>query len=410
MKKVTIFLVFMITAVHSLAQHNGVTPEIRELHERVFTVDSHTDTPLRFYPEGVDIGLRNDPRETGSKIDLPRMEEGGLDAAFFAVWIGQGERDEKTNQRVYEQAVDMIRVVKEQAAKYPEKAAIVTSPQGAYAASAAGKRAIFIGLENGYPVGNNLGNVQTFYDLGARYITLSHTANNDICDSSDDPDGPEHDGLSGFGEEVVKEMNRLGMIIDISHVSDDAFYDVIELSSAPVVASHSCVRSLVDHPRNMTDDMIQRLAANGGVLQIAAFTRYLTNIEQSPERTAAREALREKYGNFSALSPERKMEARKEWREIDKKYPRKLASVSDLVDHIDYVVELVGIEHVGIGTDFDGGGELKDCYDVSEIPAITAELVKRGYSEEEIALIWGGNFMRVFDQVIAGGTNAFQAK
>ena len=238
-----------------------------------------------------------------------------------------------------------------------------------------------------------------YYELGARYITLCHTRNNDICDSSTDRGGPEHDGLSDFGVDVVKEMNRLGMIIDVSHISDEAFYDILDVSSAPVIASHSCARAMCDNPRNLDDAMLKKLAENGGVIQMCILSSYVKEPEPFPERDSARAALREKWGNFRNLNEEEMQQAREEYYALDRDYPPKLATVSDVVDHIDHIVEVAGINHVGIGTDFDGGGGVQDCYDVSQMGNITRELVRRGYSAKEIEKIWGGNFMRVFREV-----------
>lgn len=367
-----------------------------DIHSRVLTLDSHADTPLQMGREGFDIGKRNDPHEGGGKIDFPRMKEGGLDAAFFAVFLGQGERHEKAYQTARERAVGIFNLIHQALKDYPEMAGLALTPDDAYRLNEEGRLAIYIGLENGYPIGRDLEWVEKVYDLGARYITLAHNRNNDICDSSTDPDGPEHNGLSEFGAKVVREMNRLGMIVDVSHISDEAFYDVIEVSKAPVAATHSNARALADVPRNMDDDMLLALKENGGVVQVTFVGPFLKEMEPDPERQAAFDELRERWGDYTELSDEEMAQVREEWQKINQKYPRELATVSDLVDHIDYIVDLIGIEHVGIGTDFDGGGALEDCFDVTEIENITLELVERGYTKEEIEKIWSGNFMRVF--------------
>jgi membrane dipeptidase len=252
-------------------------------------------------------------------------------------------------------------------------------------------------MENGYPIGEDLAKVEEFYNLGARYITLCHTRNNQICDSS--TDSTEHNGLSSFGRDVLAEMNRLGLMIDVSHISDSSFYDVIKYSKAPVIASHSCARALCDNPRNLSDDMLIKLAENGGVIQFCILSSYVKTPEPNPLRDSLRAAVRKKYRGFRDLSDEELKDARRDWYAIDTIAPRKLATVSDAVDHIDHIVNLVGIEHVGIGTDFDGGGALADCLDVSELPNITKELLVRGYAEEDIRKIWGENLMRVLGQV-----------
>jgi membrane dipeptidase len=369
------------------------------IHEKVLTIDSHTDTPLRFRNPDFDIGMRNDPRQGGGKLDLPRMKEGGLDAAFFAVFLGQGPRNPDAYEIARNRAESIFKNVYNAVEQYPELAEIALTPDDAYRLKKEGKRAIFIGLENGYPIGLDLEYVEKYYDMGARYITLSHTRNNDICDSSTDPNGYEHRGLSEFGRQVVAEMNRLGMMIDVSHISDEAFFEVIKLSNAPVIASHSNARAICDNPRNLSDDMLEGIAQNGGVVQVCVLSAYVAPPIANPARDSAQNALRIKYRNFENLSDEESANATREWYAIDEKYPRQLATVSELVDHIDHIVRVAGINHVGIGTDFDGGGALADCFDVTEMGNITLELARRGYSKKEIEKIWGGNFMRVFREV-----------
>ena len=224
-----------------------------------------------------------------------------------------------------------------------------------------------------------------------------HTANNDICDSS--TDSLEHGGLSSLGEQMVDRMNDLGIMIDLSHASDDTFLDVVERSRTPVIASHSCARALCDHPRNLSDDLLLRLKENGGVIQLCLYSGYLKILEPNPLRDSARQAVVEKHGNYYELDEEGKTAFLQDWYEVDVDFPPDRATVSDAVDHIDHMVELIGIDHVGIGSDFDGGGELADCFDVSQMCNITEELVRRGYTPREIRKIWGGNITRVFRQV-----------
>lgn len=239
-----------------------------------------------------------------------------------------------------------------------------------------------------------------FYKRGVRYITLCHSSNNEICDSSTDKKGPEHDGLSNFGKRVVSEMNDLGMIVDVSHISDKSFYDVIKKSKAPVIASHSSVRAIAHHNRNMTDKMIKSLADQGGVIQICLLDTYI----KDPDTTTLHYQKRKELSliwdtKFDSMNDTEKEELRAEWRNLSVKYPKKLPTVADYVDHIDYVKNLVGIDYVGIGSDFDGGGWIDGCADVSEMPNITKEMLVRGYTEEEILKVWGGNFFRIFKEV-----------
>lgn len=402
-KLVLILLSFILLAFQCVFATNNPDVLIKKaasIHTKVFTLDSHCDSPLNLSDKNFDIGKDNNPRNGGTKVDFPRMKKGELDASFFAVFLGQGKRTEEANKEAKARALTIFDNIYKAVKKYPEMAAIALTPDDGYRLEKEGKLAIYIGIENGYTIGNDLKNIEEFYNLGARYITLCHTKNNDICDSSTDKKGTEWHGLSPFGEKVVKEMNRLGMMIDLSHASDEAFYDVIKLSKAPIIASHSCARAISDNPRNMTDDMIKTLVKNGGVIQLCILGEYVKESPKNPERDKERETLMEKYSNYDSLDTEGKKKARSEWRTLRKKYPSPERTVSEAVDHIDHIVKIAGIDHIGIGTDFDGGGGLKDCYDVSEIGSITKELVKRGYSEKDIEKIWGGNFMRVFREVM----------
>ena len=345
------------------------------------------------------MGVRNDARNGGSRVDFVKMKEGGLDASFFAVFIGQGSRDAASNKKAKEKALKIFGAIKSQVNKYANLAELAFSPSDVYKIRKTGKRAIYIGIENGYPVGTELKNIEEFYKLGARYITLCHSRNNDICDSSTDKNGEEHKGLSKFGEKVVIEMNRLGMMVDVSHISDKAFYDVLKISKVPIIASHSSARAICKHPRNMDDEMLKALAKNGGVIQLCILNSYIKQQPPNPKRDEAFKQLRKKYNNFTNLTEEQRKNASKDWRQINIDFPEVLATVEEAVDHIDHMVKVAGIDHVGIGTDFDGGGGISGFYDISEAGNITYELVKRGYSATDIEKIWSGNFLRVFEKV-----------
>ncbi|MCD6598712.1 MAG: dipeptidase [Bacteroidales bacterium] len=393
MKLIPLVLICLLLLVS--CQTETAESKAARIHDKVLTVDTHCDTPMMLFSKGFDPGKRNE----NGRVDFVRMKEGGMDAMFFAAFLGQGPRTADGNERAKIKVFEIIDSVYAAVERYSDLAEICTTPDDAYRAEQEGKRAIYLGMENGYPVGNDLNLIQSYYDRGVRYITLCHTANNDICDSSTDRKGSEYNGLSSFGESVLNEMNRLGMIIDVSHISDSSFYDVIRLSNAPVIASHSCARSLCDNPRNMDDDMLNKLAENGGVIQMCILSDYVKTPEPYPARDSAFAVLREKFHNYEEMTEDEKQVARSEWSELGKKYPRKLANVSDVVNHIDHIVKVAGIDHVGIGTDFDGGGGVEGCEDVSQMGNITLELVKRGYTEKEIEKIWGGNFMRVFREV-----------
>lgn len=382
-----------------LSCNQDLEKQADKIHDEIVSIDTHTDTPLNFLDENFDIGQRNDYETTRTRVDFPRMKAGRLDASFMAVFIGQGPRTEEGNEKAKSRALEIFSALHEKVKLYPEQAEIALNSDDVYRIKKDGKSTVYIGVENGYPIGNDLSMIQEFYNLGARYITLCHTKNNDICDSSTDKKGPEFNGLSTFGEDVVKEMNQLGMLVDVSHISDSAYFDVLKLSKAPIIASHSSVRAICDNPRNFSDEMLYALKENKGVIQICILSDYVKTPLPSPERDSVFQVLREKYNHFEGLSEEQYQEAVKEWRATDNLYPKELATVSDVVDHIDYVVNTIGVDYVGIGTDFDGGGGVNGCKDASEMKNITVELLKRGYNKEEIGKIWGGNFLRVFKEV-----------
>ncbi len=397
------FLIIFFPVTLALAAGNVQQEEYLEkarlLHDSILTLDSHTDTPMLLGRNNTDLGQCNDPRNRGGKVDFPRMAQGGLDAVFFAVFLGQGESTPQAWNLARDRALKTFGLIHQTIEDNKDLAGLALTPNDALQLKKQGKRAVFIGLENAYPIGEDLSLAENFYNLGARYITLAHTRNNRFSDSSNDPGGAIHGGLSHDGRLLVKEMNRLGMMIDVSHISDQAFHQVIELTKTPVIASHSNARAVNHDPRNMDDDMLKALAKNGGVVQLCFL--YVKEMPANPPRDAARQALREKYNQFQGLSDEEMENARQEWSEINHKYPSQLPTVADLVDHMDYIVDLIGIDYVGIGSDFDGGGELEDCYDVSQMHNITAEMLRRNYTPEEIEKVWSGNFMRVFNANIA---------
>ena len=365
-----------------------------KIHESILTVDTHCDTPMEFSDPGFDLGVKS----IDGCVDFPKMVEGGLHAEFFVVFTPQGPRNDSTYNKVQQKALEIFNAIHKNVEKNNSMAEIATTPDDAYRLKREGKIAAFIGMENGYPIGKDITKIRQFYDLGARYMTLAHTKNNDICDSSTDPAGAENDGLSTFGMKVVKEMNRIGMMVDISHISDKSFFDVLKITNAPVIASHSSCRALCGSPRNLSDDMLLALKENGGVIQICMVGNFLKTPEPNPELDSRLKELKDKYGDFEALPDSIKKIVNKEFKNILKTY-EKPATVKDLVDHIDHVVQVIGIDYVGIGTDFDGGGGVDGCRSASDIKNITIELLRRGYSKSDIKKIWGGNLMRVFRKV-----------
>ncbi len=384
---------------HLVNAQESIQEKARKIHFEVYTVDSHNDTPMSFGDPDFNMGQKHDVKNGGSRMDFPRMKEGGLDGAFFAVFTGQGPLTDEGRQNAYLRAKATFDNIYKTAALHADIAGIALTPQDGYRLNKEGKISMFIGVENGYPIGLDIQRVKEFYNLGARYITLCHTKNNDICDSSTDKAGPLHNGLSEFGKLVVAEMNRLGIMVDVSHMSDKSFTDVIAASKVPIIASHSCARALCDNPRNLTDDLLIRLAKNGGVIQMCILSAYVKSPEPNPARDTAEAIVRRKYGDWSKLSADDQKVARAALAAVRKDFPEKLATVSDMVDHIDHIVKVAGIDHVGIGTDFDGGGGLADCADASQMGNITLELVKRGYSKKDISKIWSGNIFRVLNEV-----------
>ncbi|MEI7981627.1 MAG: dipeptidase [Bacteroidota bacterium] len=399
MKITSVFLslFFLIPTVNASAGDNDhVKKKALKIHHEVLTIDSHNDAPLRMAEPGFDIGVRHDALKEHSKIDFPRMKEGSLDGAFFGVFISQGKRNPETYEKVRQRTLMLFDTIDAVVRRYPDMAGLAVAPADAYRLKKEGKRAVFIGIENGYAIGLDISLIRTYFQRGARYITLCHTKNNDICDSS--TDSVEYNGLSLFGRKVVEEMNRVGIMIDVSHISDKALRDVLASSLAPVIASHSCAKALCNNPRNLSDELLRELSAHGGVIQMCILSDYVKTPEPNPARDSARACLRKKFNGFDDLNEEEKKRVRNEWNMMNDRFPPKLATVSDVVDHIDHMVRVAGIDHVGIGTDFDGGGGVTGCFDVSEMGNITLELVKRGYSKNDIRKIWGGNLMLVMEE------------
>ncbi len=390
-------MVLCLFAVSCKPGEEQISRRAERFHDSFLSVDTHCDTPMRFFRGGFDPGVRN---ERGC-VDFPRMKEGRLDAEFFAIFIGQGPRTPEAFEKEHANTLATFDSIKASVTRHSDLAGLALNPDDALKLKEEGKVAIFMGIENGYPIGTDLSKISLYHELGARYITLCHSSNNDICDSSTDKTGPEHNGLSAFGEEVVREMNRVGMMVDVSHMSDESFYDVLAVSKAPVIASHSSCRALCESPRNLDDEMLQALKKNGGVIQICILSDYLRQREPNPEYDEKVKELRERWRvEGGELTPEQQEQRWAEFDALRRKY-LKLATVEDAVNHIEHVVDVIGIDYVGIGSDFDGGGGIEGCTDVSMMKNITKELIRRGYSRDDIAKIWGGNIMRVMNEVQA---------
>lgn len=391
MKQITLILAAMILC--SSCEKLTLQQQADQIHARILTLDTHNDTPMSFMRGQYDIALDN----PNNCVDIPKMEIGGLDGAFFAVFVNQGLRDSITNEKVKTRALDVFDRIGQVVAANSDKLAFCTTPEQALAAKKAGKRILFTGIENGYAIGNDLNLIDQYADLGARYITLVHSRNNDICDSANDT--LEHGGLSTFGRQVIQRMNQKGVMVDISHASDLAAMQAIECSIKPVIASHSCAKSICDNPRNLNDTLLRALAAKGGVMQLCILSDYVSPAIPNPKQDSAVQVIRDKYQLLGTLDEDQKKLYSKEIRAARGEYPNQLATIAQAIDHIDYVVNLVGIDHVGIGTDFDGGGGLADCPSAAYLKGITVELLRRGYTQQDIEKIWSGNIMRVLREV-----------
>lgn len=382
------------------AEDEDLQAKAERLAQELLILDGHVDAPYRRQSQPEDA--RDDlSQRTEGNFDYVKAKEGGLDAPFMSIYIPAGYQTEGGAKELADELIDMVYGFEEQ---WPDKFAVATSPEEVRAVVAEGKIALPMGLENGAPVEGDLANLQHFYDRGIRYITLTHSENNHISDSSyADPDDRKWDGLSPFGEEVVREMNRLGIMVDVSHISDAAFEDVMRVTQAPVIASHSSARHFTpDFERNMSDDMIRALADNGGVIQINFGSTFLSGEVQEARSgywDALRAYMQERGIERGAPEAEAAME------EFDQQYwegkEKPFADVTDVADHIDHVAELVGVDYVGLGSDFDGVGdslptELKDA---SQLPNLFRVLLERGYTEEEIEKIASGNVMRVWEEV-----------
>ena len=393
----------ILVVLNGCTTQKSLSERTAQIHDRVLTVDTHIDWPMRqFLNPDFNPSLRHAPGQYDSgQWDLVRMQEGGLDVVFMSIFTPQRKRTDEGHAKAKEIALEQIELTKKMVADNPDVAEIALTPEAAYRLEKAGKRAIFMGLENGYPIAKDPRNLKLFFDLGVRYITRTHSKNNELGDSSTD-EQPEWDGLSPLGEEVVKEMNRLGMMVDVSHVHDKTFWDIIELTEAPVIASHSSARSLRDVPRNLSDEMLEAIAENGGVVQVCLLDDFIKEMAQTPEREAALDQLKEKRSAWirGELNQDEIQKLQQKYWEINQKYPKNRPTLAEAIDHLDRMVKVMGIDHVGIGSDFDGGGGLIGIDDVSQMPNITKELLARGYTEDDIRKIWGGNLMRVFNEVI----------
>jgi membrane dipeptidase len=412
----------------------------RAIHERVLTLDTHVDINVAQFTSSCNYTMR-----LTSQVNLPKMHDGGLDVAFLIVYVGQGALTPEGYDNAYQQALEKFdavhRLTREIA---PGQIGLALTPDDVGRVAASGRKVAVIGVENGYPIGLDLGRVKEFYDRGGRYLSLAHNGHSQLADSNTGEQNNQwlYGGLSALGKQVIAEMNRLGMMVDISHPSKGSMLQAIALSKAPVIASHSAARSLANVSRNIDDETLMALKQNGGVIQTVAFATYVK--VDPPQRTQALTALRQQFGvgpqrgrggggaaartpcpledpsaasagRGSAPNPADGLPAdtRAQYdarlAEIDRQWPAGgRATVKDFVDHIDYLVKLIGIDHVGISSDFDGGGGVNGWNSAAETPNVTLELVRRGYTEDQIGKLWSGNLLRVWTEVerVAKGIQA----
>jgi membrane dipeptidase len=409
------------TAQQPPAGDAALMARARAIHERVITLDTHVDIGVgNFTPE------RNYTQELTTQVNLPKMLKGGLDAVFLIVYVGQSPRGDEGFTKAafdaaYKQASDKFdaihRLTKEIA---PDKIELALTPADVRRIAASGRKVALIGVENGYSLGDEttaVARVKEFHDRGARYLSLAHNGHSQLADSNtgESDNVWRHKGLSPLGKQVIAELNRVGIMIDISHPSKEANLQAMALSKAPVIASHSGARAMFDHSRNLDDEQLLALKKNGGVVQAVAFAGYVKVTPATAERTAALEKLAAEYkvpvnalgrggrGRGAApaatLTDEQRAEIQKKLADLNAKFPPPRANVKDFVDHIDYIVKTIGLDHVGISSDFDGGGGVEGWNDASETFNVTLELVRRGYTEEQIGKIWSGNLLRVMEQV-----------
>jgi membrane dipeptidase len=378
----------------ALTTRKEISPKARDLHFRSIVVDTHDDTTQRLLNPRFDLGVRH----ADGSIDIPRMREGGLGAIFFSIWIP----GTVTGPEAVKRALDQIDVVRQQVELHPRDLALATTASEVRQAYAAKKIAVLMGVEGGHMIGSDLSVLRDFAALGVRYMTLTHTVNVDWADSSTDK--PAHDGLTDFGKQVVREMNRLGVMVDVSHVSDKTFHDALSVSEAPLIASHSSCRALCDAPRNMTDGMIKALAAKGGVIQINYHIGFLSqefrdveNANPQLEKGIQAEVKRRCAEDETCQL----VETEKVVREFIAQGKLPPVDWTKIIDHIDHAVKLVGPSHVGLGSDFDGAVMPAGMEDASHLPQITDALLKKGYSEDDIQKILGGNTLRLMEEMEA---------
>lgn len=370
----------------------------RALQARLLTLDGHLDTPANFERADFDITVDHSGNAL-SQVDLPRMEAGRLDGGFFTIYTGQGDRSPASQLADRDAGLARLMAIHTTVAAHGGQMAIARTPAEARAIKAAGKRVVLISMENASPLEKDPSLLSFYHRQGLTLLGITHTKNNGFGDSSTDT--PEWNGLSPAGRALVEEATRRGIVIDQSHASDGVFDDLVQMLPVPFILSHSSAKDVHNHPRNLDDNRLRQLAAKGGVVHVNAYGGYLIDTGASAERKAAESALEERLGGWHGMTIASGVELARGYAALDAQYPVRKATEDDFFAHLEHILAVVGPEHVGIGMDWDGGGGVEGLADVSPLPRITAWLLRKGYSEEQIAGIWGGNLLRVMEQVQA---------
>ena len=381
------------------AQAAAVSEAAQALHQRLLVLDSHMDTPRQLVRPGWDILQRHDAASDLSQVDVPRMREGGLDGGFWAIYTPQGARTVQGRADAAAYGLSQLLRLRDLVDRHPQVFGLALTPEDAGRIAAAGKRVVFISMENAEPLAADPALLATYQRQGLRMLGLVHSSNSDLADSATAI--AEWHGLSPTGRQLVQQANCLGILLDASHASDSAFDQMLELSRAPIILSHSSSRAVNPHPRNMDDQRLLRLAARGGVIQVNTYSSYIAPLAADPRRDAALQPLYARLRQMAALSPDEFRSLAAEIGEVERRYPKPQASLDDFMAHLLHALKLLGPEHVGIGADWDGGGGFAGLEDVSQLPKITERLLQAGYSEQDIAAVWSGNLLRVLGQAQA---------
>lgn len=375
--------------------------EARRIHEDALVLDTHLDTPANLRRPGWSIADNHEHEGDLSQVDLPRMKAGGLDGGFWVIYTAQGARDQAGKRAARDHGLERLVSIHEMLAANAGELELALTADDAERIAGAGKRVSFISMENAAPLASDPSLLTAYHRLGLRMLGITHVRNNDFGDSSTDPAGQEWKGLSPAGRALVQEANRLGIVLDASHASDAVFDQLLVLSKAPIVLSHTSADAMYDHPRNIDDARLRQLAAKGGVIHVNAFGGYLVSIPKIPERETAMDTLGEKYGPESRLAVDRVPAYLAERRAIEERYPVRQATFEDYMAHLLHILKVAGVDHVGIGADWDGGGGVAGMEDVSALPRITEALLAAGYSEQDVRKVWSGNLLRVIRQAQA---------